>query len=104
MYTITCKSKRKIGRRCKFWIQEKGLNEEGKMVAWQRAEAQMEIIRTIEDEVEDVTAVFYSHDVPWQFVGSDYVSSRGPSGTDLQKLSLVEAASLGECKCALLHH
>jgi len=73
MYTIKCGA-RSMSSRCKYTIQEKGLNDEGKLVAFQRAEAQLELIREIENELEVVEAVFYSHDVPWQFVGYDYVS------------------------------
>lgn len=55
-------------------MNEEGLNEQGKMIAKQRVEAQMAIIRDVQGDLEEVKAVFYSHDVPWQFVGHEYVS------------------------------
>jgi hypothetical protein len=77
MYTISCKTSSATAdlRRCSYTVQDAGLNEEGRLVAHQRAEAQLELIRQVQDVLEDVEAVFYSHDVPWQFVGHDYVST-----------------------------
>jgi hypothetical protein len=49
-------------------------------VAQERVEAQLSLLRGIERDLEQMKAVFYSHDVPWQFVGHEYVSgvcSRG---------------------------
>lgn len=46
-------------------------------MAGQRAAAQLSLVTEIEEELEAVTAVFYSHDVPWQFVGHEYVSDYG---------------------------
>jgi len=51
------------------------LNQEGRTVAKERAEAQLSLVEAIGRELEPVDAVFYSHDVPWQFVGHEYVSS-----------------------------
>ncbi|KAL7419480.1 hypothetical protein Q5752_006318 [Cryptotrichosporon argae] len=88
MYTLSCPGAKRITRgatsRCTYAIQEEGLNEEGRTVARERAEAQLALVRQIEDELEEVEAVFYSHDVPWQFVGHEY------------KSALEDAASLGE--------
>lgn len=39
----------------------------------ERSEAQLELVKNIEAALEPVDAVFWSHDGPWQFVGSDYV-------------------------------
>jgi hypothetical protein len=74
MYTIRCRRGKRGNRRCTYKIQDKGLNAEGRLVAFQRANAQLELIKAVEDVLEDVEAVFYSHDVPWQFVGHEYVS------------------------------
>lgn len=76
MYLISCAGPDAEGKTkgCKYQINERGLNEEGKRVAKERAEAQFELIKEIQDDLERVEAVFYSHDVPWQFVGHEYVS------------------------------
>ncbi len=78
MYTISCpgrtSTKTSNSSRCTSSIVEKGLNLEGRVVANQRAEAQLSLLNDIEGELEAVEAVFYSHDVPWQFVGHEYVS------------------------------
>lgn len=79
MYTITCPgSSSSVGHgtspACTYSINEQGLNEEGRLVARQRVEAQMSLLRDVEADLEKVEAVFYSHDVPWQFVGHEYVS------------------------------
>lgn len=50
------------------------MNEEGRRVASERAMAQMSLLRAVEGDLEEVDAVFWSHDVPWQFVGHEYVS------------------------------
>ncbi|WVQ82763.1 hypothetical protein IAT38_004895 [Cryptococcus sp. DSM 104549] len=101
MYTITCpgithtklhphkvgSNKAKLRRpsaRCTYEIVEKGLNEEGKRVARERAKAQVELLEGVEDLLEEVKVVYYSHDVPWQFVGHEY------------KGALEDAASVGE--------
>jgi hypothetical protein len=76
MYTITCPPYRSRNSHCAAEITEKGLNEEGKRVARERAEAQLNLLDEILGELEAVEAVFYSHDVPWQFVGHEYVSAR----------------------------
>jgi hypothetical protein len=78
MYTIRCPgSNPKTNTKdtaCRYEINEEGLNAEGRLVAGQRVEAQMSLVRDIQEELEPVEAVFYSHDVPWQFVGHEYVS------------------------------
>lgn len=78
MYTILCPGPDAEGnpRKCSTRVNERGLNEEGRKVAYERIEAQMDLIREIEGELEKVEVVFYSHDVPWQFVGHEYVSRR----------------------------
>ncbi|WOO78997.1 Beta-1,2-xylosyltransferase 1 [Vanrija pseudolonga] len=87
-YTITCRASRsKAGRHaCKYTLNEKGLDKDpghrGNMVM--RADARLGLVTEVEELLEDVDAVFYSHDVPWQFVGHDF------------KESLRESASLGE--------
>ena len=68
MYSIMCKSKQ-----CQYQIDFDGLNEEGTKVARMRAEAQLELFKEIETELENVEAVFYSHDGPWQFVDHEFV-------------------------------
>lgn len=42
-----------------------------------RADARLGLVTEVEELLEDVDAVFYSHDVPWQFVGHDFVSGGG---------------------------
>ncbi|WVR05878.1 hypothetical protein IAU60_002904 [Kwoniella sp. DSM 27419] len=101
MYTISCpgithtkKSKVKPGSNksklqwpssgCSYEIQQTGLNEEGKRVASERAREQLGLLEDIEDLLEEVKVVMYSHDVPWQFVGHEY------------KSALEDAASVGE--------
>jgi hypothetical protein len=78
MYTISCPgAESKLPpekRECTFKVNTEGLNAEGKKVANMRVEAQMGLLRDVAAELEEVQAVFYSHDVPWQFVGHEYVS------------------------------
>lgn len=75
MYTISCPGlTRKASSKCTYSIVEEGLNHEGRTVAKERAQAQLSLLQGIEGELEPVDAVFYSHDVPWQFVGHEYVS------------------------------
>jgi hypothetical protein len=77
MYSIHCPGARRADpkdRICTYTINEDGLQEQGKIIAKQRVEAQMAIIRDVQGDLEEVQAVFYSHDVPWQFVGHEYVS------------------------------
>lgn len=78
MYTISCpgtnpKSTKGKGSKCAYSIVEKGLNAEGKRVARERAKAQLSLLEEVQMDLEEVAAVFYSHDVPWQFVGHEYV-------------------------------
>ncbi|WVF70460.1 hypothetical protein IAT40_005250 [Kwoniella sp. CBS 6097] len=75
---------RRPSSKCVYKIVETGLNEEGRRVASERAEAQLELLEDIEDLLEEVKVVMYSHDVPWQFVGHEY------------KSALEDAASVGE--------
>ncbi|KAK8865940.1 hypothetical protein IAR55_001089 [Kwoniella newhampshirensis] len=101
MYTISCpgithtryakvrpgSNKAKMRRpssKCTFKIVETGLNEEGKRVASERAKEQLGLLQDVEDLLEEVEVVFYSHDVPWQFVGHEY------------KGALEDAAAVGE--------
>jgi hypothetical protein len=77
MYTIFCPPFRSGRGKCTAEITQKGLNEEGMRVARERAEAQLDLLDEITGELEEVSAVFYSHDVPWQFVGHEYVSGGG---------------------------
>jgi hypothetical protein len=76
MFTISCPpyGSRKNAR-CTAEITEVGLNEEGKRVARQRVEGQLDLLDEVLGELEEVETVFYSHDVPWQFVGHEYVSA-----------------------------
>lgn len=78
MYTISCAGRgpgiAAKDRVCTYSISTEGLNEEGRAVAQQRVSAQMELVLDIQAELEEVEAVFYSQDVPWQFVGHEYVS------------------------------
>ena len=81
MYTISCPGhdadrNTAMGSRCTYAIQEDGLNVEGSTILKERAEAQMTLLQEIYNELEAVDAVFYSHDVPWQFVGHEYVIIR----------------------------
>ena len=78
MYSITCPGFSSKSTNCTYSIVEKGLNHEGRVVANQRVEAQLSLLEGIEQELEPIEAVFYSHDVPWQFVGHEYVSSYCP--------------------------
>ncbi|ORY32301.1 glycosyl transferase family 90-domain-containing protein [Naematelia encephala] len=84
MITITCPGITDEERTCTYSIVREGLNEEGTRVAQDRAEAQMGLLEDIEDVLEEVQAVFYSHDGPWQFVGHAY------------KSALEDAAAVGE--------
>ncbi|OCF42296.1 hypothetical protein I317_03916 [Kwoniella heveanensis CBS 569] len=63
---------RRPSSKCVYKVVETGLNEEGRRVASERAEAQLELLEDIEDLLEEVKVVMYSHDVPWQFVGHEY--------------------------------
>ena len=84
MYIIKCDGQapsRKSKSRCSYTVVEQGLNAEGRRVAHERAKAQLSLIHEIEGELEDIEAVFYSHDGPWQFVGHEYV------GLDLSESS-----------------
>lgn len=74
MITIYCPGSANGGGECVYDIEKEGLNEEGTRVAGQRAEGQLRLLRDIEADLEEVTMVMYSHDVPWQFVGHEYVS------------------------------
>nr|XP_019015081.1 uncharacterized protein I206_01169 [Kwoniella pini CBS 10737]OCF53862.1 hypothetical protein I206_01169 [Kwoniella pini CBS 10737] len=47
---------------------------EEKRVAKERAIQQLGLLEDVEDLLEQVKVVMYSHDVPWQFVGHEYVS------------------------------
>jgi hypothetical protein len=71
MYTLTCKCSKEG---CTATVVETGLNEEGKRVAYQRKDAQLSLLEPIEGDLEPVKVVFYSHDVPWQFIGHEFVS------------------------------
>ena len=55
-------------------------------MAKERAKEQFELLKDIQGDLEKVEVVFYSHDVPWQFVGHEYRSS------------LLDSASVGECE------
>lgn len=74
MYTITCPGK---GAACSYKINDKGLNDQELRIAQERVEAQLSLLKGIEGDLEEITAVFYSQDVPWQFVGHEYVSGGG---------------------------
>ncbi|WVW82295.1 hypothetical protein I302_104301 [Kwoniella bestiolae CBS 10118] len=93
MYTISCpgissssssNNNNQLSSKCVYKIVETGLNEEGKRVAKERAKAQLGLLEGIEELLEPVKVVMYSHDVPWQFVGHEY------------KGALEDAASVGE--------
>jgi hypothetical protein len=76
---------------CTYDINTEGLHEGAQRIARERAEGQISLLEDIRDQLEEVEAVFYSEDVPWQFVGHEYVScslggtrqgrSRSRSGT-----------------------
>ncbi|OCF73807.1 hypothetical protein I204_05651 [Kwoniella mangroviensis CBS 8886] len=86
MYTISCPGiqshnnkngnnhKSSSSSKCVYKIVETGLNEEGKRVAKERAKEQLGLLESIEGLLEPVKVTMYSHDVPWQFVGHEYVS------------------------------
>lgn len=74
MYTITCKTKTDGGARCTEKVEPGGLEGEHLVVLKERSVAQLDLIKPVQDKLEDVTAVFYFEDVPWQFVGYDFVS------------------------------
>nr|XP_018267302.1 uncharacterized protein I303_01287 [Kwoniella dejecticola CBS 10117]OBR89460.1 hypothetical protein I303_01287 [Kwoniella dejecticola CBS 10117] len=82
MYTISCHER--MTSKCIYKIVEKGLNEEGKRVAKERAIQQLGLLEDVEELLEEVKVVMYSHDVPWQFVGHEY------------KGALEDAAAVGE--------
>jgi hypothetical protein len=87
MYTLACTGSQAGSKgECKAHVVHEGLNEEGERVAKERAEAQLSLLEDIQEVLEPVDAVFYSHDVPWQFVGHEY------------KGALEDAASVGECE------
>jgi len=87
MYTLSCSGKStSTPGACTATIVHEGLNEEGERVARERAEAQLSLLKDIQADLEPVDAVFYSHDVPWQFVGHEYIGA------------LEDAASVGECE------
>lgn len=104
MYTISCpgaESKLPSEKReCTFKVNTEGLNAEGKKVANMRVEAQMGLLRDVAAELEEVQAVFYSHDVPWQFVGHEYVS-RTCGGTRVRGVARMKKGELIRAeKCA----
>lgn len=78
MYTISCPGKplktTRVGGRCTYKLNDKGLSDGTRRIAIERAESSMNLIRPVEWDLERFEAVFYSHDVPWQFVGHEYVS------------------------------
>jgi hypothetical protein len=79
MYTIYCPGMAALedpdlGINCVYDINEEGVTPGHLAVAKERAEAQLSLLTDIQEELEEVEAVFYSHDVPWQFVGHEYVS------------------------------
>lgn len=86
MFTIKCTKGDGAEDGCSYTLQEKGLNQEGSNIGHMRAKDQLDLIAEIQHELEDVEAVFYSHDVPWQFLGNDYRSA------------LVDSAQEGECE------
>jgi hypothetical protein len=59
---------------CTYDINTAGLHEGAQRIARERAEGQISLLEDIRDQLEEVEAVFYSEDVPWQFVGHEYVS------------------------------
>lgn len=103
MYTITCPGHKATGERCTASIVEEGLNEEGRTVARQRADAQLSLLHDIQAELEPIDAVYSSHDGPWQFIGHEYVSARVvlfevyQAELGWQKGALEDAAALAEC-------
>ena len=75
MYTVSCPGiGGRTGTKCTSRVVETGLNTEGKRVAADRVKGQLGLLADIEGLLESVDVVFYSHDVPWQFVGHEYVS------------------------------
>ncbi|GMK58662.1 hypothetical protein CspeluHIS016_0601040 [Cutaneotrichosporon spelunceum] len=84
MYTITCAKKAGGGTECTQKVKGEGLDDDGLRVLTQRSVAQLGLIKPLESMLEDVRAVFYMHDGPWQFIGHDF--------TELLK----EATELGE--------
>jgi hypothetical protein len=76
MYTILCPGPDLEGnpRNCTSRVNERGLNEEGRLVAHERVAGQMDLIEEIQGLLEKVEVVYYSHDVPWQFIGHEFVS------------------------------
>lgn len=76
MYTILCPGPDLEGnpRNCTSRVNERGLNEEGRLVAHERVAGQMDLIEDIQGLLEKVEVVYYSHDVPWQFIGHEFVS------------------------------
>lgn len=89
MYTLACTgAPAEIGGKgeCTAKIVHEGMDEGARRIASERAEAQLSLLEDIQDYLEPVDAVFYSHDVPWQFVGHEY------------KGALEDAASVGECE------
>ncbi|WWC86254.1 uncharacterized protein L201_001127 [Kwoniella dendrophila CBS 6074] len=76
MYTISCPgisvTASSGSTKCIYKIVEKGLNEEGRRVAKERAKEQLGLLKDIENLLEPIKIVMYSHDVPWQFVGHEY--------------------------------
>ncbi|GFZ43509.1 hypothetical protein JCM24511_01229 [Saitozyma sp. JCM 24511] len=69
---------------CTYDINTAGLHEGAQRIARERAEGQISLLEDIRDQLEEVEAVFYSEDVPWQFVGHEY------------KGALEDAAAVGE--------
>lgn len=80
MYTIYCPGAQPgleaADQACVYDLNEEGLTKGEVGVARERADAQMSLLKDIGGLLEEVEAVFYSHDVPWQFVGHEYVSGR----------------------------
>ena len=80
-YTLSCPGiNGPKGSECTASLVKEGLNHEGTVVIEQRAEGQLSLVSDVAAELEEVQATFYSHDVPWQFVGHEYVSDPKVAG------------------------
>ncbi|BEJ14671.1 hypothetical protein CspHIS471_0404380 [Cutaneotrichosporon sp. HIS471] len=93
MYTITCATKGDIGTECTEKVQGEGLDPEVHLVLTQRSVAQLELIKPLEGMLQDIKAVFFMHDGPWQFVGHDYkqlLEESAESGEYISKEALAD--------------
>ncbi|EIW72778.1 hypothetical protein TREMEDRAFT_26330 [Tremella mesenterica DSM 1558] len=77
IYTIVCqKVETATGRssECSYNLKEEGMHSDGQRIPRQRAEAQLSLLKDVESELEEVEAIFYSHDGPFHIVDDEHLT------------------------------